>query len=414
MDAPTFLGSNINLVKSHNLRAILLSLLYEGQVSRVELAKKTALSTTTITNLTGELLEQGIIVEESSPEIERVRRVGRPRTMLQLVPDARYAVGVHIGVGIFRIAVANLCAEIIHNSIYSFDLSTPADAVLDQITAAANKLIMESGLDRQRILGVGVGASGLVDFNTGVNILAPRLDWQNILIQSSIERGVGLPVCVENNVRTMALGEEFFGAGRGAKVLAFVYGRIGVGAGIVVDGRIFRGSGAGAGEIGHMIMIPEGGDRCQCGQTGCLETLISEPVLIREAENLAIGAPDSLLADYMRLNDHQRPIERIFAAARAGDEGAVGLIRDRSRFLGIALANLVNILNPELILLGGMFAEADDLFMPTAERVMREMAFGDLGEKVRLQPTTFGWKAGVVGASSLALSNYFYQRPEEI
>ena len=194
MDAPTFLGSNINLVKSHNLRAILLSLLYEGRVSRVELAKKTSLSTTTITNLTGELLEQGIIVEENSPEIETRRRVGRPRTMLQLVPNARYAVGIHIGVGIFRIAIANLCAEIIHNCIYSFDQATPADAVLDQITAATNELILESGIARRRILGVGVGASGLVDFNTGVNVLAPRLNRQlNPLLQSGADRDV-LPV----------------------------------------------------------------------------------------------------------------------------------------------------------------------------------------------------------------------------
>jgi glucokinase len=334
--------------------------------------------------------------------------------MLKLVPDARYAVGVHIGVGIFRIAVANLCAEIIHNSIYTFDFDTPAATVIEQIAAATNELILESGLDRHRILGVGVGASGLVDFNTGVNILAPRLNWRDISIQSPLEMEVGLPVCVENNVRTMALGEEFFGAGRGASVLAFVYGRIGVGAGFVIDGRIFRGSGAGAGEIGHMIMIPEGGDRCQCGKTGCLETLISEPVLVREAESLAAAAPNSMLADYMCRDGHRRPIERIFSAARAGDEAAVRLIRDRSRFLGIALANLVNVLSPGLILLGGMFAEASDLFLPTVERVMREQAFGDLGEKVRLQPTTFGWKAGVVGASSLALTNYFYQNPEGI
>jgi glucokinase-like ROK family protein len=414
MDAPTFLGSNINLVKSHNLRAILLSLLYEGQVSRVELAEKTSLSTTTITNLTGELLEQGIIVEESSPEVEARRRVGRPRTMLQLEPDARYAVGIHIGVGIFRIAVANLCAAIIHNCISSFDLSTPAEAVLDQITAATNELIVESGIARRRILGVGVGASGLVDFNTGVNVLAPRLNWHDISIRSALEKGIELPVCVENNVRTMALGEEFFGAGRGATLLAFVYGRVGVGAGFVVDGRIFRGSGTGAGEIGHMIMIPEGGDRCHCGNTGCLETLISEPVLIREAEILAAAAPDSLLADYLGRDNHLRPIENIFEAARAGDEAAVSLIENRSHFLGIALANLVNILNPELILLGGMFAEASDLFLPTTKQVMQEQAFGDLGEKVCLQPTTFGWRAGVVGAASLALTNYFYQNPEGI
>ncbi len=412
MDAPTFLGSNINLVKAHNLRAILLSLLYEGQVSRVELAERTSLSTTTITNLTAELLAQGIIVEESSQEVEHRRPVGRPRTMLRLVPDARYAIGVHIGVGVFRIAIANLCAEILQNRICPFDLSSPAVDVLDQIISSSNALIDASDIDRDRILGVGVGASGLVDRNTGINVLAPRLNWREINIRSALEAGVSLPVCVENNVRTMALGEAFFGAGRGASVQAFVYGRVGVGAGLVVDGRLFRGGGAGAGEIGHMIMIPEGGEPCQCGNSGCLETLVSEPRWIQDAERLAAQDPDSLLGRYLHESDGRKPIESVFAAARAGDVAALGLIKERACYLGIALANLVNILNPELILLGGMFAEGHDLILPIAETVMREQAFGGLGEKVKLQPTTFGWRAGVVGASSLALTAYFYQHPE--
>ena len=126
MKSPSFLGSNINLIKAHNLRAILLSLLNNEVISRVEIARQTELSTTTITNLTAELLEEGIILEqESFQEIETRRRVGRPRTMLRLVPDARYAVGVHIGIGLFRVAIANLHAEILHNNMSSFELGTP-------------------------------------------------------------------------------------------------------------------------------------------------------------------------------------------------------------------------------------------------------------------------------------------------
>jgi len=264
----TLLGSNINLVKSHNLRAILLSLLQDGHVSRVELAEKLSLSNTTITNLTAELLAQDIIVEEHIETTEKRRSVGRPRRMLRLIPSARYAIGVHIGVGLFRVAVTNLFADIIHSEIQDFDLATSPENVIARIVNAIENLLLEHKIDRDRVIGVGVGASGLVNYEQGINVLAPRLGWENVPIQHLMEIQLELPVCVDNNVRAMALAEALFGEGRGVGVLAFVYGRIGVGSGIVVNGQVFRGSGAGAGEIGHTTIIPQDGDTCTCGNTG--------------------------------------------------------------------------------------------------------------------------------------------------
>ncbi len=412
MSSPTFLGSNITLVKAHNLRAILFILLHEGLVSRVELAEKTSLSTTTITNLTAELINQGIVIEEASPVGSRRRGVGRPRRMLRLDPDAQVAIGVHIGIGIFRVAITNLSAEIVQNEIAYYDTSKPAAQVLEEIAAVIQRAIIDSEIDPERIIGIGVGASGLVDFNTGVNVLAPRLGWNQVAIRDLLAERLGLPVCVDNNVRTMALAEALFGAGRGVDVLAFVYGRIGVGAGFVVQGQVFRGSGAGAGEIGHSIMIPEGGEQCTCGNYGCLETLISEPILIQEAIQLAEKHPTSLLAACLQESSQEKPIECIFSAARGDDTLALKMIHSKAHFLGLALANLVNILNPGLIILGGMFAQGYDLFLPPVESTMRLNAFGSLGQKVRLKPTTFGWRAGVIGAASLALATFFYQQHE--
>jgi predicted NBD/HSP70 family sugar kinase len=219
---------------------------------------------------------------------------------------------------------------------------------------------------------------------------------------------------VDNNVRAMALAEALFGAGRGVNSLAFVYGRVGVGAGFVVGGQIFRGSSAGAGEIGHTIIIPDGGQLCRCGKRGCLETLVSETSLISQAEEIAAQHPDGLLNRHLHQNDDIRPIERIFAAARAGDQDTRTMIEQRACYLGMALANLVNVINPELILLGGMFAQGEELILPVAEKAMRELSFAGLGEKVRVQPTSFGWRAGVIGASALALSTFFYQQSEGI
>jgi glucokinase-like ROK family protein len=408
------LGSNINLVKSHNTRAVLLSLLQEGPISRVELAEKHSLSNTTITNITSDLLDQGIVIEERVEIPQQRRRVGRPRRMLQLIPAARYAIGVHIGVGLFRVAITNLFAEIIYNEIAAFDLTTPPEEVIAEIVKLIESTIEKSAIERERVIGVGVGASGLVNFEEGINVLAPRLGWENVPIQHLMETQLDLPVCVDNNVRTMALAEAIFGDGQGVGVLAFVYGRIGVGAGIVVNGQVFRGGAAGAGEIGHTIIIPQGGETCTCGNTGCLETLLSEPVWIRHAEKIAASHPDSTLAATLKQSDEPSPIERVFSAAADGDEQAKKFIEDRSRYLGIALANLVNVLNPEMIIVGGMFAQGSDLILPVAEAKMKEAAFAGLGEKVKLQTTSFGWRAGVIGAASLALTTFFYQYAEGI
>ena len=249
---------------------------------------------------------------------------------------------------------------------------------------------------------------------SGVNVLAPRLGWKDVPIQYLLESHLDLPVSVDNNVRSMALGEAFFGAYRGIGSLAFVYGRIGVGAGFVVDGQLFRGSSAGAGEIGHTIMLPQGGDLCSCGNSGCLETLISEPVLVKQAELFAEENPESLLAQYLKKEDISGKMEQIFTAARDGDKISLDFIEDRACYLGIALGNLINILNPEVILLGGMFAQGHDLIIPVAEEKMKEVAFARLGEKVQIAATGFGWRAGVIGAAALALTTFFYQHAEGI
>ena len=405
-------GRNQNIIKAHNVSAILLELLQNKLVSRVELAKILSLSNTTITNLIAELLEEEVISEVEIPVESKRQRVGRPRRMLRLIPDARFAIGVHIGVGIFRVAITDLFAKVIHNRINHFELGSSFETVIQDIHSVITQTIDHAGIDPQRILGIGVGASGLVDTTKGVNVVAPRLKWVNVPFKELLQSYSNYPVCVDNNVRSMALGEALFGSGRDVDVLAFVYGRIGVGAGFVVNGELYRGSSAGAGEIGHTVIIPQGGEVCGCGNTGCLETLISEPVLLKEAQSIAKRNPDSILAKELKKTGKNIPIEQVFAAARGGDRETIEMIEQMSCYLGIALANLINIVNPELIIVGGMFAQGQDLILPKAEEKMRQLAFAGLGENVKIVPTKFGWQAGVIGAASLALYSFFYQPTE--
>jgi glucokinase-like ROK family protein len=407
------IGSKSSTVKSHNLRAVLFMLRQHERVSRVRLARLTGLSTTTITNLISELIELGIVVEEGIEEPEQRRGAGRPRTALQLVPDARFAVGIHFGVGSIRIGVANLNARLLKELSLHHPLEKSPNQVLTETAALTQEAIAASGVNPQQIVGLGVGASGLVDPLTGVNLVAPNLGWRNVPLQERFTERLGLPVCVNNNVRAMALGEAMFGVGRNVRALAFVYARVGVGAGFVVDGQLYHGSSAGAGEIGHATIIAEGGEPCRCGNTGCLETLVSEPAIVRLAEGLARRDERSMLATQLERGEGTT-IERVFAAARAGDSATQLMLDERACYMGIALANLINILNPELIVLGGIYAQGWNLLFPTIEATMRQRAFANLGERVRLEPTSFGRQAGVVGAATLALSTFFYDQPDRI
>ena len=408
-------GSNINLVKQHNLQVILLSLLYEPVMSRSQLAKHTNLSNTTITNLIAELISQGIVTEKSAEDAAQgeLRPVGRPRTRICLEPNARFVVGIHIGIGIFRVALTNLRAEILNNQMQNFEIDSPAAEVLEKIVAAVEAVIGEGGVERNKILGVGVGASGLVDFTTGVNLLAPNLDWHDVPLREYLQDQLRLPVSVDNNVRNMAIGETYFGAGHGVDSVAFVYGRTGVGAGLTFKGRVFRGSAKGAGEIGHSVMQLEGGEPCRCGNSGCLETLVSESAILKQAEMIASQNPDGILANLLENCTNGSPIDCVFDAARQGDTQAQKMLDERAYYLGVALANLINLFNPELILLGGIFSRAEDLFIEPTTRTIQQMAFGGMGKNVRLQATSFGWKAGVIGAAALALLHFFYQPLED-
>lgn len=408
-------GSNINKVKEHNLQAILFGLLNEPGLSRVQLARMTNLSNTTITNLVAQLMEQGIIVEDCDSESASldVRPVGRPRTGVCLQPNARFVIGVHIGIGTFRLAITNLENEPLVSQIETFEPALDAESVVTAIVNHIEALIDESGVTREKIIGVGIGASGLVDFQAGINLLSTKLNWRNVPLRDLFEQKLNLPVVVDNNVRAMAIGETYFGAGRNSNSLVFVYGRVGVGAGLTFKGEVYRGNAMGAGEIGHTIMLMQGGQPCHCGNQGCLETLISENVILNDAAEIVRENPSGLLASYLNQQSDLSIIERIFQAGRDGDEQVRAMLSERAGYLGMALVNVVNLFNPEVILLGGIFSQGQDFFVEPAAQMVRKLSFGGMGQKVRIEATGFGWKAGVLGASALALINFFYQ-PETL
>lgn len=399
-------GTSSSDMKSHNISAILRTLLYQEGISRVHLAQTLGISTATITNLVGELIQTGLVIEEGTIKTNGQASVGRPQKALHIAADARYVVGIHMDVGRVYILLANLHANKIKSWQFDHALDAPPEQVLDR--AVEMIIVATKLLNHAQIVGVGVAASGLVDSYTGVNIIAPNLaGWHNVPIRDYLTARLNLPVIVDNNVRAMALGETLFGTAKQARAMAFIYARAGVGAGLVVNGELYHGAAAGAGEIGHTTILPDGGDVCHCGNTGCLETLISEPAILRLAESLNDTHPEIKTA---LLDGYGSPLDRIFALAQSH-----ALLREqlenRARYMGIALANLVNIFNPELIVLGGIFRREKSLLLPVIETTVRQRAFARLGEQVRFKITDFGDDAGMIGAAALALEAFFY-RPQ--
>jgi glucokinase-like ROK family protein len=407
-------GRSITGVKEHNLRAILSALLRYGPISRVDMARLTGLSTTTMTNLVTELHEQGVVEEAGKEESEGERPgAGRPRTLVRLIPTARCAVGIHIGVDTVHVGVTDLFGDLHAYRMAQQPENASPEQLLTLAAEMAEDALAESGKCRDCLVGYGVGASGLTDPRTGVNVLAPNLGWRNVPVRDIMVRLTDRPVIVDNNVRAMALAESMFGAGRDVDTLAFIYSRVGVGAGFVVGGQLYRGTQFGAGEIGHTTVVPVNGKPCRCGNSGCLETLVSEGEIVRQAALLAEAAPGSILAatlDQDRALVSGPSIDSVFEAARAGDCGALTLLDECAFHLGTTLANLVNLINPDMIILGGLFAAGADLLLPRVEETMRRRSFAGLGERVSLAVTSFGRRVGVIGAAALALDAFFYRQ----
>lgn len=421
---------NAPVSRAQNLSLVLHMLQRHQPISRIRLARATGISTTTITNLVYELMDTGIVVESGIDTHAATPGAGRPPVALRLAGTSRCAVGVHIGVRWVRVGLVDLQGNLLalrtiphahSESAYGESQvalargDVEAQPMIDRIAETIVALLAEVSpqIASVRLVGVGVGASGLVESGSGVNVLAPRLGWRNVPLRANLQQRLSeiasgrldsqytsalKHVAVENNVRCMALAESLFGICRNVRALAFVYARVGVGAGLVVDRELYRGADFGAGEIGHWVMMPHGGELCGCGNRGCLETLISEGVLLAQAE--------AILPELTR--GRANPLQTVFDAARDGHLALVEMLEDRAYYVGLALANLVNVINPQAILLGGWLSEAFDLIEPVVSGVMRKHAFAGMGDGVDLLPTSFGARSGVIGSGVLALEQFLF------
>lgn len=277
-----------------------------------------------------------------------------------------------------------------------------ADAVVDQIARMVRESIEAARAQAGTTLdlaGVGIGSPGPLNRESGIVLLTPNLGWRDFPLRDRVADAVGLPAALDNDANCAVFGEWWCGAAQGARiVIGFTIGT-GIGGGIVLDGRIFHGASDVAGEFGHTT-IDANGRRCGCGNYGCLEAYASGPAIAARArEGIEAGLPTRLL-DYAAEHGEAVTAQSVYEAAAAGDEFASELVKDTARFLGIGIANLANIFNPEIVLvLGGVTKAGEQLFGPLRSEVTRR-AFRPAVQAMRIVPGALPGTAGVFGAAA--------------
>jgi glucokinase len=313
--------------------------------------------------------------------------------------DAGYVAGIDLG----GTKILSVCLDASLNVAGRDYRETEAEAGPDAVI----RRMVESALAAaggRRLRGIGVSAPGPLDINRGVVTEAPNLPgWTEIALQQRIREASGLPAWIENDANAGAFAEHRAGAGRGSRHMILVAIGTGVGGGLILDGRLYHGASGGAGEVGHMIVDP-GGAICGCGRAGCLEAVASGRALDADAERIAAAQPDGLVARTAR-EAAEPPDARILdLAAAAGDEAAIEALTRAGRFLGAGLTNLVNLLNPEVIAIGGSVRKSE-IYLRTAIETMRRDAFAQHLADVRVIEAELGDDVNAIGAALIALEN---------
>ncbi len=284
---------------------------------------------------------------------------------------------------------------------------TPAkegqDVVVKSILESVDRALEQAHISAADLAAVGVGAPGLSNPESGILFTSPNLPgWKDVPLRDIVERELGKEAFLINDANAAAVGELYFGAGKGARNFVYITVSTGIGGGIIIDGKIYTGSTGTAGELGHMVIDDEG-PQCNCGNRGCWETLASGTALARESRHrIKEGAATSILK-YADGNIEKINAEAIHEAAQAGDKLANELIAQTAYYLGVGLANLINIFNPEVIIIGGGLSNIGDILLEPASEEAKRRAFKQAYQAVRFARAQLGRNSGVLGAAAFAL-----------
>lgn len=324
-----------------------------------------------------------------------------PQIMLypKLTMKEKLIVGVDIGGTKIDAVLADDCGNIRKRELKETRASEGPNAVIKRLIDAVRAVSVDSEL-----AAVGIGAAGIIDVETGLITTSPNLPgWRNIQLKDILEREIGVKTFVDNDATVAAMAEHKFGIAVGCDHFICVTLGTGIGGGIVTNGRVYRGVSGAAGEIGHMT-IDINGPMCGCGRKGCWETLASGSALEREAKAKIEEGIQTTIPRYAKGSDGRITAKGVYLAAQEGDRLAKELIEQLGFYLGVGLANLINIFNPQLVVISGGVARMGDMLMEPARKTVRERAFELSAKAARVEVSSLGYDAGPLGAVALALS----------
>jgi predicted NBD/HSP70 family sugar kinase len=386
--------------RTEGLAAVLDVIRQEPGITQPQLLERVRLGRSVVAQRVAELEAAGLVEGDGlGPSTG-----GRAPRRLRLRAEGGLVLGVDVAPAELVVGVADLAGTLLDRRQEVIEVADGPEAVLAAVERLADELI---GVPRDRgsVRGIGVGLPGPVEFRTGLPVAPPIMPgWDRYPVRERLAERYGVPVWVDNDVNLLAVAERRAApAAAAAPQMLYVRAGAGIGAGIVIDGRLYRGSNGSAGDIGH-VPVPEGGDViCRCGNLGCLEAVAGGAALSREGRVLAQTGQSPALAAVLERTGTLRPLD-VTSAARAGDPAARGLLQRTARILGSNLAALVSFFNPDLLVLGGGIARAEDLVLPALEAALRSralpLAIQDLQIRMSALPEEV---AGVTGAVHLAL-----------
>jgi len=313
-------------------------------------------------------------------------------------------IGIDLGGTKISTALVGRDGEIVAHDYQPTRAAEGEQAVIGRMLDGARRVMAQAGVDGSQVAAVGIGAPGPVDIEAGVVVAPPNLPgWERVPLEQLIQDELGINTFLENDANAAALGEHRFGAGRGVKHMIYVTVSTGIGGGLILDGKLYHGDSGGAGEIGHVTIMP-GGPRCGCGNHGCLEALASGTAIARVArERVAHGTP-TLIADLAE-GDPERVTAKVVAeAAGQGDKVANEILTKAMDYLGIGMANLVNLFNPQVIVIGGGLTNIGARLFGPVRQAIEQHALRAAAQAVRVAPADLGDNVGVLGAAAVAQS----------
>lgn len=379
-------GGALRSLRELNRGLVVDALRREGAASRADIARATGLSRATVSTLTAELMKEGLVVERAAERDAEGAKAGRPPVLLALDPRAGTVLGIDFGHRHVRVALADLSSRVLAERHRELDVDGSATAALDAAADMAREVLADADAPADGVFGCGVGIPGPIDQRTGTVGSSPILPgWTGLPAAAELADRLGVEVDVDNDATLGALGEATHGAARGVEDVIYVKLATGIGSGLLLGGRLHRGATGIAGEIGHVLYDPNG-KLCRCGSRGCLETAAGAPAIA------------NLLAEAYGGELHTLDVVRL---VEEGDVGAARLVRDAGRAVGRVLADMVNVLNPELIVLGGELAAAGEPLREGVAESLERYALPAAATAVRVELGVLADRAEVLGALSL-------------